>query len=329
LEKKKIILDCDPGIDDALALMLALSSPELHICGITTVCGNVPAELGADNVLRVLQFMNRPDIPVYCGAEKPLVRRYISAQDTHGEDGLGESGIPPAEGVSWHSGAVDFILDTLCQTEALTIVALGPLTNLALALRKKQNAFQNLGRLVSMGGNFRSYGNCSPVAEYNYWCDPDAAGEVFANLGKPIHMVGLDVTRKIVLTPNILEYMHVLNPHTADFIRRITRFYCDFHWKQEKMIGCVINDPLAVAYTVDPGICHGFDAYTAVETGGLCMGQSVVDSMNFWHRDPNSHVLTQTDPLAFMTMFVSRVFRKESASVRTVLAKIMAGGAVS
>lgn len=161
MEKKKIILDCDPGIDDALALMPALSSPELHICGITTVCGNVPAELGADNVLRVLQFMNRPDIPVYRGAEKPLARRYISAQDTHGEDGLGESGIPPTKGASWHSGAVDFILDTLHQTEALTIVALGPLTNLALALRKKQNAFQNLGRLTPPARFLRIWGNRS------------------------------------------------------------------------------------------------------------------------------------------------------------------------
>lgn len=329
MEKKKIILDCDPGIDDALALMLALSSPELDICGITTVSGNVPAELGADNALRVLQFMNRLDIPVYCGAEKPLVRGYVGAQDTHGEDGLGESGILPAEGAVWHPGAVDFILDTLQKTESLTIVAIGPLTNLALALRKNRNAFQNLSRLVSMGGNFRSYGNCSPVAEYNYWCDPDAAGEVFENLGKPIHMVGLDVTRKIVLTPNILEYMRILNRDTAEFIQKITRFYFDFHWKQEKIIGCVINDPLAVAYTVDPDLCRGFDAYTAIETGGLCMGQSVVDSMDFWHREPNSRVLTKTDPLAFMTMFLSRVFQKGPDPVRTVLSEIMNGGDVS
>lgn len=329
MKKKKIILDCDPGIDDALALMLALSSPELNICGITTVSGNVPSDLGAYNALRTLNFMNRLDIPVYCGAEKPLVRDYVSAQDTHGADGLGESGIPPAQDISWNSGAVDFILDTLHTTTSLTIVALGPLTNIALALQRDRKAFKNLSQLISMGGNFRSYGNCSPVAEYNYWCDPDAASEVFENLGRPIYMVGLDVTRRIVLTPNLLEYMHALNQHTAEFIQKITRFYFDFHWKQEGIIGCVINDPLAIAYTVNPDICHGFDAYTAIETGGICIGQSVVDSMNFWRKESNSHVLTQTDPLAFMTMFLSRVFKKEAGQIQPVLSKIMTGGIIS
>lgn len=326
---EKIILDCDPGIDDALALMLALSSPELDICGITTVSGNVPSDMGASNVLRVLDFMGRPDIPVYRGAPKPLVRDYVSAQDTHGADGMGESGLPPAKGISWHPGAVDFILKTLHGTEPVSIIAIGPLTNIALALRRDRDAFQNLSRLVSMGGNFKSYGNCSPVAEYNYWCDPDAACEVFQDLGKPIHMVGLDVTRKIVLTPNILEYMRVLDPRKAGFIQKITRFYFDFHWRQEGIIGCVINDPLAVAYAVDPGICRGFDAYTAIETGGICRGQSVVDSMNFWHREPNSHVLTETDPAAFLTMFLSRVFQREPGQIRPTLLKIMTGGAVS
>ncbi|MFU0833233.1 MAG: PreQ1-regulate dinosine-uridine nucleoside hydrolase [Oscillospiraceae bacterium] len=325
LEKKNIILDCDPGIDDALALMLALSSPELNICGITTVSGNVPSDMGAYNALRTLHFMNRLDIPVYCGAKTPLVRNYVSAQDTHGADGLGESNISSPQNISWRTGAVDFILETLRTTTSLTIVALGPLTNIALALRRDKKAFQNLSQLISMGGNFRSYGNCSPVAEYNYWCDPDAASEVFENLGKPIHMVGLDVTRKIVLTPNLLEYMRILNPDTAEFIQKITRFYMDFHWKQEGIIGCVINDPLAVAYAVKPDICQGFDAYTAIETNGICIGQSVVDSMNFWRRKPNSHILTQTNPIDFMTMFISRMFRKEPNQIQPILSKIMTG----
>lgn len=325
MEKKKVILDCDPGIDDALALMLALSSPELQIAGVTTVSGNVPSEMGAENALKVLKFMGRLDIPVYRGAQKPLVRPYVSAQDTHGKDGLGESGIPAVKGVSPKDGAVDFILRTLRENENLTIIALGPLTNLALALRKDGNAFRNLDRLVSMGGNFRSDGNCSPVAEYNYWCDPDAAGEVYKNLGKPIDMVGLDVTRKIVLTPNIVEYMQDLSPRTGRFIREITRFYFDFHWRQEKLIGCVLNDPLAVAYAVDPRICSGFDACTEIATEGICIGQSVVDSKNFWHKKPNSHVLTETDPLSFMTMFVSRIFKKEPGQVKSVLSQIMTG----
>lgn len=330
MEKEKIIIDCDAGIDDALALMLALSVPKLEVIGVTTVCGNVPATQGADNVLRVLSFMGRLDIPVYCGAEKPLVREYTGAQDTHGEDGLGESAIPKVRGASWQYGAVDFILEKLRTETSLSIIAIGPLTNIAAALKRDGNAFKNLGKFVSMGGNFKSYGNCSPVAEYNYWCDPDAASFVFTYLGKPVHMVGLDVTRQIVLTPNILEYMRKLDPKTADFIIKITKFYIDFHWEHERIIGCVINDPLAVAYFIEPEICHGFDAYTAIETRGICVGQSVVDSMNFWRKKPNSHILTQTDPLAFMTLFISQIFRKDPQEIKPVLAKILIpGGAVS
>lgn len=325
MERKKVIIDCDPGIDDALALMLALSSPELDILGITTVCGNVPPEKGAANALRVLKFMGRLDIPVYTGAEKPLVRKYVSAEDTHGEDGLGESGIPSVEDIKLHTGAVDFITETLGKTDGVSVIAIGPLTNIALALKKSPEAFKHVRKFISMGGCFKSYGNCSPVAEYNYWCDPEAARYVYRNIGQPIHMVGLDVTRKIVLTPNIVEYMRRLDAIIGNFIERITRFYMDFHWKQEKIIGCVINDPLAVAYFLDPEICSGFDAYTDIETEGICAGQSVVDSQNFWHKKPNSHVLTDTDPLAFMTMFISRVFKHEHEEIKRFLCRIMGG----
>lgn len=323
MKKKKVIIDCDPGIDDALALMLALSSPELEILGITSVCGNVPAGLGAENALRFLCLMNRPDIPVYLGGEKPLVRGYVSAQDTHGEDGLGESNLPPAEGIRWRPGAVDFLLNSLRAEEGISILAIGPLTNIALALKQDRQAFRNLDRLVSMGGCFRSFGNCSPVAEYNYWCDPDAARLVYRELGRPIDMIGLDVTRRIVLTPDLIAYMKDLDDTAGSLIEAITRFYIRFHWEHEGIVGCVINDPLAAAYLLDPGICSGFDAYTDIETGGLCIGQSVVDSQNFWKKQPNSHVLTQTDPLAFMVLFISRVFQKEPQQIRPVLARIM------
>ena len=244
---RKIIIDCDPGIDDALALMLALSSPELNILGITTVSGNVPAQVGADNALKVLKQMNRLDIPVYCGAEIPLKKDYVDARDTHGEDGLGETNYPKADGVSWKGGAVDFIIETLQKETGVSIIAIGPMTNLALALQKCPEAFQRLDEFISMGGNFRSYGNCSPVAEYNYWCDPDAANYVYQNLGTMIHMVGLDVTRKIVFTPTIAEFCQRIHPSNGTFVKQITHFYNEFHWNYERIIGCVINDPLAIA----------------------------------------------------------------------------------
>lgn len=310
---RKIIIDCDPGIDDALALMLALSSPELNILGITTVSGNVPAQVGADNALKVLKQMNRLDIPVYCGAEIPLKKDYVDARDTHGEDGLGETNYPKADGVSWKGGAVDFIIETLQKETGVSIIAIGPMTNLALALQKCPEAFQRLDEFISMGGNFRSYGNCSPVAEYNYWCDPDAANYVYQNLGTMIHMVGLDVTRKIVFTPTIADFCQRIHPSNGTFVKQITRFYNEFHWNYERIIGCVINDPLAIAYFIDRELCSGISAYTMVVTDGVCIGQTVVDSMDFWKKEKNSYVLTKVNQIDFMKLFLKRVFQaKES-----------------
>ena len=180
--KRKIIIDCDTGIDDALALMLALASPELEVIGITAVCGNVPVDIGVENIRKVLNVMNRLDIPVYRGEEKPLRREYISAQDTHGMDGLGESGYENVPGSAQEKDAVSYITDTLREKQGVSIIAIGPLTNIAKALQKDLEAFEQLDEFVSMGGSYKSHGNCSPVAEYNYWCDPDAAKYVYENL---------------------------------------------------------------------------------------------------------------------------------------------------
>lgn len=321
--KRKIIIDCDPGIDDTLALMLALSSPELEVIGITIVCGNVPTDIGAENALKVLKFMNRLDIPVYYGEELPLKREYVSAQDTHGMDGLGESNYPAVTEAEVKKDAVNYLIHTLQTQKDVSIIAIGPLTNIAKALQKNEEVFENLDELISMGGSYKSHGNCSPVAEYNYWCDPDAAKYVYENLPKKIHMVGLDVTRKIVLTPNILEYMQILDKEKGEFIKRITGFYYDFHWKYERVIGCVINDPLAVACFINRELCQGFDSYTTVETEGICIGQSITDAMDFWKKEPNSHVLTEVDPREFMTMFLTRVFGQDEQEIRKILLQIM------
>ncbi len=308
----KVILDCDPGIDDALALLLAAASPELEILGITTVSGNVPANMGAQNARKVLRQAGRPEIPVYIGEMAPLEIPYVDAMDTHGRDGLGESFLPEVPGPFPETSAVEFLEETLEREEA-SIIALGPLTNLARLFRKRPDLVRRVPRLVSMGGNFRSHGNCSPVAEYNYWCDPEAARDCFqvmAEAGKKLEMVGLDVTRKIVLTPNLLSYMERLDPETGAFVRKITGFYLDFHWEYERIIGCVINDPLAVAYFLEPSLCRGFDSFTAVETQGICRGQTVVDSMDFWKKQPNSHILTETNAGGFQRFFLSRILRK-------------------
>ena len=308
MEKRKVIIDCDPGIDDSLAILLALNSDELEVLGLTITSGNVPARMGAKNALKTLQIANRLDIPVYVGEEFPLQRKLITAQDTHGEDGIGENFYDDVKGEILEGG-VDFIIDTLKREEKVSIIALGPLTNIAKALMKDKDVFDNLDEFVSMGGAFRIHGNCSPVAEFNYWVDPHAADYTYKHLPKKIHMVGLDVTRKIVLTPNIIEFINRIEKEKSKFITEITRFYIDFHWQQEGIIGCVINDPLAVAYFIDRNLCKGFDSYVEVVHDGVAIGQSIVDSFNFYKKEPNAHVLTQTDEKAFMKMFLKRIFK--------------------
>ena len=317
MEKRKVIIDCDPGIDDSLAILLALNSPELEVLGLTICSGDVPASLGAKNALKALQMCQRLDIPVYVGEEVPLERELVTAQDTHGEDGVGENFYEDVD-AKFNYGGVDFIIDTLKNNKDVSIIALGPLTNIAKAIMKDKKAFDNLDEFISMGGAFRIHGNCSPVAEFNYWVDPHGADYVYKNLSKKIHMVGLDVTRKIVLTPNIIEFINRLDKDMAKYITEITRFYIDFHWEQEGIIGCVINDPLAVAYFIDRSLLKGFDSYVEVVHDGVAVGQSIVDSFNFYKNEPNAHVLTEVDEKAFMKMFLKRIFKGYENVIDTI-----------
>lgn len=314
---QKVIIDSDPGIDDSLAIMLALSMPEeIEVVGITIAAGNAPVEMGYGNALKVLKFMDRLDVPVFMGADRPLKRDFVNALDTHGADGLGESflpEVPEEEYERQEMNAVQFMQETL-QRETVSVIALGPMTNLAMLIQKDPFAFGRIHEIVSMGGSFRSHGNCSPVAEYNYWCDPDAAALVYSEmdrLGKMIHMVGLDVTRRIVLTPDLLEYMKRLDPRIGAFVQKITKFYFDFHWEWEHLIGCVINDPLAVAYFARRNLCRGFESYVQIETQGISIGQTVVDSMNFYRHRPNAVVLTEVDTLGFFRIFFTYLLQME------------------
>lgn len=307
---KKIIIDCDPGIDDSLAIMLAFNSPEVEVVGITIVAGNSPVTMGFQNAKKILSFLGRLDVPVFVGADRPRVREYVNALDTHGEDGLGESFLPEVPGQEIpDKTAVSFLRETL-KEGGVSVVALGPLTNLARLIDEDLEAFLSIERLVSMGGNFRSHGNCSPVAEYNYWEDPDSAKVVFDTLyehHRRIEMVGLDVTREIVLTPEILDQMKKDNSVTGDFIEKITGFYFKFHWEWEHIRGCVINDPLAVAQFINPDILTGIEAFTEVETSGISMGQTVVDSMGFYRKESNAQIFTRVDKKTFWEMFLTRI----------------------
>lgn len=319
MDKRKVIIDCDPGIDDALAIILALKSKEIEVIGITTVSGNVESLQGAKNALKVLKLLGRLDIPVYLGESKPIKRELVTAQDTHGEDGLGETFLEEVSSEYIRENGVDFILNTLKNQENVSIIALGPLTNLCRAIEKDSETFHRVKEIVSMGGAYKSHGNCSPVAEFNYWVDPHGAREFLKRFNGEFTMVGLDVTREIVLTPNLREMIHQFKDEIGDFIYDITRFYVDFHWEQERTLGCVINDPLAVEYFINRELCEGFKAYVDIACEDISMGQSVVDVADFYKRRKNVFVLDKVNSKEFMLSFLNKIFQSHKEDIKNVL----------
>ena len=319
MDKRKVIIDCDPGIDDALAIILTLKSKEIEVVGITTVSGNVESLQGAKNALKVLKLLGRLDIPVYLGEGKPVKRELVTAQDTHGEDGLGETFLEEVYSEYIRENGVDFILNTLKNHENVSIIALGPLTNLCRAIEKDSESFHRVKEIVSMGGAYKSHGNCSPVAEFNYWVDPHGAREFLKKFNGEFTMVGLDVTREIVLTPNLREMIHQFKDEIGDFIYDITRFYVDFHWEQERTLGCVINDPLAVEYFINRELCEGFKAYVDIACEDISMGQSVVDVADFYKKRKNVFVLDKVNSKEFMVSFLNKIFPIHKEDIKNVL----------
>ncbi|MCX0369746.1 nucleoside hydrolase [Clostridium perfringens] len=319
MDKRKVIIDCDPGIDDALAIILALKSKEIEVLGITTVSGNVESLQGAKNALKVLKLLGRLDIPVYLGESKPIKRELVTAQDTHGEDGLGETFLDEVSSEYIRENGVDFILNTLKNKENVSIIALGPLTNLYRAIEKEPETFHRVKEIVSMGGAYKSHGNCSPVAEFNYWVDPHGAREFLKKFNGEFTMVGLDVTREIVLTPNLREMIHQFKDEIGDFIYDITRFYVDFHWEQERTLGCVINDPLAVEYFINRELCEGFKAYMDIACEDISMGQSVVDVADFYKKRKNVFVLDKVNSKEFMVSFLNKIFPSHKEDIKNIL----------
>ncbi len=308
INNKKIIIDCDPGIDDVLAISYAINSGKYDILGITTVSGNVEATLAYDNVLRVLDF-EKVTIPIYMGAEVPLERELVTAKETHGEDGLGESHLPFTYRVPESEEAVDFILKSIKEDKEIKIFALGPLTNIAKALKKDRSAFEGV-EVVSMGGAFRSHGNCSPVAEFNYWVDPHAADYVLKHLPTKLKIMPLDVTRKFVLTPNMISYLMHLDRTRAEFIRNITDFYMDFHFEYENIIGSVINDPLTFLADSYPNLFTTEEYFCEVQLDGYAMGQLIVDEYDFYKKAPNAVLYVDVLEKLAMKEFLSGLFTK-------------------
>ena len=304
---KKIIIDADPGIDDSIAIILANNVVEYEILGISLVSGNVHVEKGKKNILRISKFLDR-DFKIYMGSSSPLSKEFINAEDTHGEDGLGETYLD-YEGKDSDGDAINFLVEEARKGD-LIIFALGPLTNIARALKRDRAAFKDI-RIIIMGGNFKSHGNMSPVAEFNFYVDPDAADYVIKNAPNKVEIMPLDVTRKFVLTPSILSYMKRLNPEVGNFVEKITNFYVDFHWEYEKIIGSVINDPLTIILERKQELFKGRAFNAECITDGPARGMLMVDEMDFLKREKNIILYEDLDVFEVWKYFLEEITKRE------------------
>lgn len=274
----KIIFDTDPGIDDSMALLLALASPELEVIGVTTVFGNNSVEKLTLNALRILDVAGRSDIPVAQGAAAPLVRAYRGrGADVHGADGLGNSNLPLPAGKALDESAAAFIVQTVCaQPGEITLVAVGPLTNLALALKLEPRLPVLVKQVIVMGGAAHVQGNISPVAEANIYNDPEAASLVFS-AGWPVTMVGLDVTTRTVMTRAYFDSVLAVRNARTEFLERVAPFYFKFYDELYRLDGVFTHDPSAIGYAIDATLFQTEQVPIYVETEGNCAGQTVPD----------------------------------------------------
>src|SRR3990170_1088511 len=307
------LIDCDTGIDDALALLYACASPEIELVSVTCVAGNVAARQVADNTRAVLELAGRPDIEVALGREVPLVRPLEIAPETHGPNGLGYAELPPPSRPLSDRHAVDVILEAARRHAGeLTLVTLGPLTNLAMAVLREPDLPERV-RWVLMGGSYRSAGNTAPTTEWNIHCDPEAAQIAFAAFGGAARRptaLGLDVTERAKLTPEHLERLASFAPDSpvVRFLREALRFYMEFHSRYDGFFGAFIHDPLAVASAIDPSLVRTEAVAVEVELGGmLTTGETVSDWRRVWGREPNVDVAVEADTDRFFEDFIQRV----------------------
>ena len=322
MDKIKLIMDVDPGIDDSLALLLAGLSPEVELLAITVVSGNIEVEQAARNAKFAMRTIGRDDVLIAKGCTRPIHRNYVDATDTHGKDGVGEVYFPKEEPAD-HGSATEVITRLLRQhPHQITIAALGPLSNLATILKQDPQLLSLAKEIIIMGGSVNVCGNCSPVAEYNFWCDPHAAKIFFDANVRNVTLVPLDVTYKILLTPNMREMIRQFKTPLSEYVTNITGFYVDFHWAQERTLGCVINDPLVIAYILDRSILNCKSGYVQIETEGIALGESVVD---FRQSDATltSAIAQSVDANKFFKLFLIRLFSEHKRDIELMIEKRM------
>jgi inosine-uridine nucleoside N-ribohydrolase len=300
-----IILDCDPGHDDAIALLLALASPEVRLLGVTTVAGNQTLEKTTANAIRVLDHVGRGDISVAVGAERPLVRERHVAADVHGESGLDGPELPPPSREPDVLPAIEWMAATIASNlDPVTLVPTGPLTNVALLLAAYPETASRIERIVLMGGSFTD-GNITPAAEFNIWADPEAAHRVFSS-GIDVTMVGLDVTHKALMTPTHAERLAVAGK-AGKLVADLYGFFSAFHATAYGWNGAPIHDAVALAHVIDGSLLTTAHLGVVIDTGPEpSRGRTHVDIRgDRWQ--PNCHVAVDIDAERFLGLLVERI----------------------
>lgn len=309
---RKIIIDTDPGQDDAAAIMLALGSPdEIEVLGITTVAGNVPLSLTSKNARIVCEFANRPDVKVYAGSERPLKRKPISAEHVHGETGLnGPELFEPTMQLQEENG-VDFIIETLRREPSgtVTLCTLGPLTNVANALIKAPDIATRIREIVMMGGAYFEVGNITPAAEFNIYVDPEAADVVFKS-GVRLVMIPLDLTHKVLTLKARVAKIRAIGSRPAVALAEMLDFFERFDIEKYGSDGGPLHDPTTIAYVLKPELFAGRECNVEIEVNSeLTLGMTVVDWWRVTKKPANALVLKDIDAQGFFDLLTERVAR--------------------
>lgn len=315
---RRIIIDTDPGQDDAIAILLAMGSPELEIAGLTTVAGNVPLHLTTANALKLCELAGRTDIPVVQGSIRPLVRPLVTAEAVHGKTGLDGSGLPDPTTKPVPGHAVDWIVDTIMAAPegTYTLCPLGPLTNIAAALVREPKIAPRIREIVFMGGGFFEGGNTTPAAEFNIYVDPHAAHVVLTS-GIKLTMVPLDVTHKALISRAWLDKVAALGTPVAKSVVGMLDFYERFDMERYGTAGGPLHDPCVIAYLLRPELFGGRDCHVAVELAGEhTLGMTVVDWWDMaakWNRPDakpkNCRVLRDIDADGFFELIYQALQR--------------------
>ncbi len=312
---RRIIIDCDPGQDDAVALFLALASrDELDVLGITTVAGNVPLALTEHNARQMCDIAGAADVPVFAGCDRPMIRELHTAEHVHGETGIDGLAVAEPNTPLQSQHAVDFIIESVREHDDITLVPTGPLTNIATAFERAPDIVERVEQIVLMGGAMREGGNYSPSAEFNILVDPHAADAVF-NCGRPITAMGLDVTHQVISTRDRVARIRALDNPVAEATAGMLSFFHRHDSKKYGTEGGPLHDPCTIAWLLKPELFESRLCNVSVETGSeLTMGHTAVD---FWHvtdRPDNTHWVYKVDADGFYDLLTERLSRFGAAS---------------